>query len=332
MATWNTGKLEAVGCDHCGSREAADVITRPDGLVVCECRVCGLAYLNPRPTADRITQLYTAEYYANAVASAAGGPGAAEASIGYSSYLDSAETALRARIMQRRLDWVLGLCGQSSPQILEIGCATGEFAAAAHARGARIAAIDISADAIEMARARYPRVDFRATSVEQLAQTGERFHAVAAFEVIEHVLSPRAFLQACSALLLPGGVLIYSTPNYRTARILKQDWIGYHTSFAHLYFFSDETLARMGSAAGLDVLEWKTTGSGAAPPQHAGARGWLKQNLNRIGLLPLIRTARTRWRALFRGEDYDAFGSGHTLLMAFRKPAGQDAAGVRRAA
>jgi len=330
MATWNTGKLETVACDHCGSKESVDVITRPDGLTVCECKVCGLAYLNPRPTGERIAQLYTAEYYANVLPIEVGGKNSAAASIGYTSYLDSAETALRARIMQNRLDWVTHLCGVASPRILEIGCATGEFASAAQSHGAKITAIDISEDAIEMARKRYAGVDFRATSVEQLAKSGERFHAVVAFEVIEHVLSPHEFLQACTELLLPGGLLIYSTPNYRTARILKENWLGYHTSFAHLYFFSDETLARLGQAAGLDVVEWKTTGTGTLPPANIGTRGWLKQTLIKTGLLPLLRAARTRFRAVRSGETYEPFGSGHTLLMAFRKP--QLIAALHRAA
>jgi SAM-dependent methyltransferase len=331
MSHWNVGELETVACDHCSARDAAAVMRRPDELTVCECPRCGLAFLNPRPTPDRIARLYDEEYFAKLDADARAPGALADDAIGYATYHDPAEAALRATIMRQRLRWILSLqAPTSSPRILEIGCATGEFAAEAQRMGVAVTGIDIAAAPIRRAQERYPGIDFRVANAAGVARTSERFDAVVAFEVIEHVISPKDFLQSCGDLLLPGGAVVFSTPNYRKARILKQGWIGYHMSFEHLYFFSDETLARMGRAAGLDVIEWKTTGTGTLPPPNAGPRGQLKQLLYRSGLLPFARSVRTRWRALGTGETYEPFGSGHTLLMAFRKPS--TAQSVRRAA
>jgi 2-polyprenyl-3-methyl-5-hydroxy-6-metoxy-1,4-benzoquinol methylase len=333
MTAWSVNELETVACDHCDDRQPATVITRPDGLTVVECPVCGLAYLNPRPTAERIARMYDAEYFAKAEAGESPERTQAGEWIGYAAYTDAAESALRTTIMRQRLEWVLGLLpANSDRRVLEIGCATGEFTAAAHQQGVAITGIDIAAAPIRMAQQRHPGVDFRVSDIASLAQTGAQFEAIVAFEVIEHVTSPRSFLESCSRVLAPGGVLVYSTPNYRKARVLKEAWIGYHMSFEHLYFFSDETLARMGHAAGLEVAAWKTTGTGTLPPPNEGARGWLKQTLQATGLLPLVRNVRTRLRALGTGETYEEFGSGHTLLMAFRKPATSGVQTVRRAA
>jgi 2-polyprenyl-3-methyl-5-hydroxy-6-metoxy-1,4-benzoquinol methylase len=333
MSRWSLDELERVACDHCGDRNPRAVITRPDGLTVCECPRCGLAYLNPRPTADRIARIYDEDYFAKAEAGQAPQRTSADEWIGYAAYTDAAESALRTTIMRQRLEWVLSLLPDSADRrLLEIGCATGEFAAEAHRRGEAITAIDIAEAPIRLARRRHPGVDFRVADVASLASSSALFDAVVAFEVVEHVLSPRAFLAACSQVLSPGGVLVYSTPNYRRARILKEEWLGYHMSFEHLYFFSDETLARMGRTAGLDVVEWKTTGTGTLPPPNTGARGALKQMLDASGLLPAVRGLRTRLRALGQGEAYDAYGSGHTLLMAFRKPAASSVPSAVRAA
>jgi SAM-dependent methyltransferase len=333
MPKWSTDELERVACDHCGDRNPIAVITRPDGLTVCECPRCGLAYLNPRPTGDRIARLYDEEYFAKAEAGAAPERKSADEWIGYAAYTDAAESALRTTIMRQRLEWVLSLFPAGAQgRLLEVGCATGEFTAEAHRQGVAITGIDIAEAPIRLARQRHPGVDFRVADVATLAGSSARFDAIVAFEVVEHVLSPRHFLASCSQLLTPGGVLVYSTPNYRRARVLKEGWIGYHMSFEHLYFLSDETLARIGCAAGLDVVEWKTTGTGTLPPPNTGARGALKQMLHASGLLPAVRTLRTRLRALGTGETYDAFGSGHTLLMAFRKPAAAGTQALGRAA
>jgi cyclopropane fatty-acyl-phospholipid synthase-like methyltransferase len=333
MATWQTGELEQVSCDSCGHSSPKSVIVRPDGLTVCECPVCGLAFLNPRPTADRISRLYSQEYFAKTDTADIGDRTQGEDSIGYATYLDPAEQVLRSKVMQQRLDWVAQLLPKvPQPRLLEIGCATGELAELAHRRGWPITAIDLSSDAIAIARRKFPQIDFRVSTAEQLATKREQFQAVVAFEVIEHVLSPSRFLAACSELLAPGGVLVYSTPNYRTARQLREQWIGYHMSFEHLYFFSDETLERMGQQVGLDTVGWRTTGTGQLPPANEGARGWIKQTLQRTGLLPLVRSWKTRWRAARGGEQYNEFGTGHTLLFAFRKPAMSTLAVSKRSA
>jgi 2-polyprenyl-3-methyl-5-hydroxy-6-metoxy-1,4-benzoquinol methylase len=333
MSQWTAGELEAVACDLCGERKSRPVMRRPDGLMVCECPRCGLAFLNPRPRAERIARLYEDDYFSKSRADARGSETTVAGAIGYASYHDPAEAALRATVMRQRLAWVLSLLPEESPRrLLEVGCATGELVAEAHRLGVSVTGIDISTAAIRLAQQRYPGLDFRVSDAAGLAATGARFDAVIAFEVIEHVLSPREFLAACCQLLAPGGVLVYSTPNYRRARILKEGWIGYHMSFEHLYFLSDETLARLGEAAGLEMVEWKTTGTGTLPPPNAGLRGWCKQALQSAGLLPLIRRWKTYWRARSGGEAYDQFGSGHTLLMAFRKPVHGPAALASRAA
>ncbi|MSO80934.1 MAG: 3-demethylubiquinone-9 3-O-methyltransferase, partial [Alphaproteobacteria bacterium] len=60
-------------------------------------------------------------------------------------------------------------------------------------------------------------VDYRDDAVEALAESGARFDALLALEVVEHVADLPAFLAACAAVLAPGGLLVLSTLN-RTAK------------------------------------------------------------------------------------------------------------------
>ncbi|GIX05141.1 MAG: hypothetical protein KatS3mg114_1010 [Planctomycetaceae bacterium] len=328
MTGWHQHELEEVACDHCGAEHPRPVVQRLDGLVVCECPRCGLAFLNPRPTADVVHRLYDAEYFHKASSDAVNSAHL----IGYRSYHSAATRWLRNRIMQQRLDWLETLHSRPGRRLLEIGCATGEFAREADRRGWQVTAIDLSAEAIALAQTESAGIEYRVATAEQLATEGLRFDAIVACELIEHVLSPKRLLQACYAMLQPGGVCLLSTPNYRCARRLGSRWIGYHMSFEHLYFFSDETLSRMGQAAGLEPIIWKTTGSGVMPDAIPTSRRFLKGLLQHLRCLDLARELRTWWQGWHQAETYEWWGSGHTLLMVFQRPVQQPSLMLARAA
>jgi 2-polyprenyl-6-hydroxyphenyl methylase/3-demethylubiquinone-9 3-methyltransferase len=72
-------------------------------------------------------------------------------------------------------------------------------------------------------------IDYRNTTAEALAASGERFDVVLNMEVVEHVADPLAYLTACQELLNPGGLMICSTLN-RNAKsfamaIVGAEWV-----------------------------------------------------------------------------------------------------------
>ncbi len=81
--------------------------------------------------------------------------------------------------------------------------------------------IDAAAQTLEAARAHAGRPAGRVPPGDDgdLVAEGERFAAVTALEVIEHVPDPAGFMRDLAALLAPGGRLFLSTVN-RTARSL----------------------------------------------------------------------------------------------------------------
>jgi 2-polyprenyl-6-hydroxyphenyl methylase / 3-demethylubiquinone-9 3-methyltransferase len=102
-------------------------------------------------------------------------------------------------------------------RILDIGCGGGLVAEPLARLGAAVTGIDAAESSIAVARAHARgmdlEIDYRSAAAEELAAAGERFDAVLALEVVEHVADRGLFLEAVATLVQPGGALIASTLN-----------------------------------------------------------------------------------------------------------------------
>ena len=83
--------------------------------------------------------------------------------------------------------------------------------------GAEVVGADAAALNIPVARVHAEKmglvINYRVTTAQALAEAGEQFDAVLNMEVVEHVPDPQEFLDACAALIRPGGLMITSTIN-----------------------------------------------------------------------------------------------------------------------
>jgi 2-polyprenyl-3-methyl-5-hydroxy-6-metoxy-1,4-benzoquinol methylase len=256
--------------------------------------------VNPRPPATEIDAIYKdLEYFAGTHE---------ESNVGYADYTDQRRlrdlqlTAARRRAIVRQHVQLNG------KRVLEIGCATGEFAASISEVGCEVIGIDVCRPAIDIARNRYNAVDFRVADIDTLNST-ERFDVVIAWEVLERLVSPKAWLSRVAARLrMSGAVVVISTPNYRCAETVGiERWSGFNSSFEHLYFFSPESLATLGSAAALRLDRvYSGGGSGLhrAPNQDGlqpSIARWLR-NLPPFEPLFRIRRRILEYRARYTGD------------------------------
>jgi 2-polyprenyl-6-hydroxyphenyl methylase/3-demethylubiquinone-9 3-methyltransferase len=153
-------------------------------------------------------------------------------------------------------------------RLLDIGCGGGLLAEPMARLGAKVVGADAAAGNIPVARLHAEQsgltIDYRHTTAEALAETGETFDVVLAMEIIEHVADPQGFTSTCCGLLKPGGLMVCSTlnrtPKSFLAAIVGAEWVmrwlpkGTHD---WAKFITPDELFGLIGKAGLDPVDRK---------------------------------------------------------------------------
>ena len=100
-------------------------------------------------------------------------------------------------------------------RVLDAACGEGYGSALLSRSAATVTGVDVGADAVAHARARYraPGLSFVQASVTALPLPDASVDVVVSFETIEHLEPQRAMLAEFRRVLAPGGVLVISSPN-----------------------------------------------------------------------------------------------------------------------
>ena len=109
-------------------------------------------------------------------------------------------------------------------RLLDVGCGTGYFIAAARADGYHVSGIDLSHGQLEVARRRFGLTDVHALTLDEYAGrvAPMSFDLVTAFQVLEHVADPAAFLRKIRTLVAPEGFVAIGVPNWRVWSLLRE--------------------------------------------------------------------------------------------------------------
>lgn len=171
------------------------------------------------------------------------------------------------RINPLRLDWIDAAVGLNGKKVVDIGCGGGILAESMAARGAQVTGVDLSEKALGVARLHLyesgQTVDYRLIAAEALAlEAPASFDVVTCMEMLEHVPDPASTIQACAALVKPGGQVFFSTLNrnlksYLMAVVGAEYVLKLLPKGTHEYakFIKPSELARHVRNAGLDVNE-----------------------------------------------------------------------------
>lgn len=149
---------------------------------------------------------------------------------------------------------------------LDVGCGGGLIAEPLARLGGTVTAIDPAAGNIAAARlhakAAGLAIDYRATTIEDLAATGATFDLITCLEVIEHVPDQAAFVATVASLLKLGGLVVFSTLNrtpksYALAIVGAEYVLGWVPRGTHDWrrFVTPGELNRYGTEAGLVDFE-----------------------------------------------------------------------------
>jgi 2-polyprenyl-6-hydroxyphenyl methylase/3-demethylubiquinone-9 3-methyltransferase len=153
----------------------------------------------------------------------------------------------------------------SATRVLDLGCGGWLVAEALASAGLEVVGLDASLrDARDHARQRphaTPTPAYCGGNGRRLPFAGGMFDAVICSEVIEHVDDPDALLAEAARVLVPDGLLFFSTPNRTSFSRLGLVWgaelLGWAPRHMHEYsrFLTPSEFAARAALAGLDVRE-----------------------------------------------------------------------------
>jgi SAM-dependent methyltransferase len=257
-----------MGCDACGADSTTTVLQTGDrrfgldgNFAVVRCTGCGLVRTDPQP--EDLAAYYPAgDYYSfrpplrptvRVRARVRGAYG-----------LNGVPRAGRVLSGLGRDRLTPGLPPGPPGEVLDVGCGSGEFLLALREAGWRPHGIDISAPAVEAARAA-GLAEVRCGDLLEAGYPDERFDAVRFWHSLEHVPSPRAQLGAARNVLRPGGSLTIGVPNFGSllARRARERWY-YLDVPRHLWHFEPSTLSRLVEGSGFQVTRVRTMSGSTA--------------------------------------------------------------------
>jgi 2-polyprenyl-3-methyl-5-hydroxy-6-metoxy-1,4-benzoquinol methylase/Zn ribbon nucleic-acid-binding protein len=241
------GEFVAVACPACGAEDGT-AEWRKYELTYLRCGQCRTVYVSPRPSPPVLEEYYrTSELYEY-----------------WNKYIfPASEEARRERIMRPRLARLLDICERfKAPHrtLVEIGPGFGTFAqeALASAEFQRVTVIEPAPSLAETCRSR--GLDVIEKPIEQVTLPEGGADVVVAFEVIEHLFSPRDFVAACARNVVRGGLLVLTCPNGMGFEVEVLDTVADTIDTEHLNYFNPDSLSRLLTTAGFEVLEASTPG------------------------------------------------------------------------
>jgi SAM-dependent methyltransferase len=101
-------------------------------------------------------------------------------------------------------------------------------------------------------------VEILAPSLDLLDANGEKFDAIMAIDVVEHIVEPLPFFRAVSERLAPGGVFLVSTGNTDALAWRLQNSMYWYCSLPeHVSFYNRSSLDRLAMKLGLTRVEYR---------------------------------------------------------------------------
>jgi 2-polyprenyl-3-methyl-5-hydroxy-6-metoxy-1,4-benzoquinol methylase len=206
---------------------------------IVRCRSCGFLFTNPRPEAANLGKYYKSENYISHSNSRKG-------------ILNKVYHLIRRHNHKKKFNLISGLVNKG--EILDIGCATGEFLNYFKERGWGISGVEPDADARSYAKANYNIDVWPEEEIDRL--TPGTFDIISLWHVLEHVPALNERMIAIEELLKDEGYAVIALPNVASydAAWYGEFWAGYDVP-RHLYHFSRETAEKLFSKHGFQLVK-----------------------------------------------------------------------------
>lgn len=215
-------------CSGTGSKpyiQTIDYSCSKEPFNIVQCSACGFRYTNPIPPENELGRYYQFADY-----------------ISHTNRSGGIMGFVYRRVRSVALKQKLRLLARFSKgrKLLDIGCGTGFFAAAAKKAGYEVTGLEPDDNARTYAR---QQNGINALPASELSDLKPGFDVITLWHVLEHVYHLQRDIAAMTKLLSPQGVLVIAVPNCDSfdAQYYKQYWAGYDVP-RHLYHFVQQDL------------------------------------------------------------------------------------------
>jgi SAM-dependent methyltransferase/ribosomal protein S27E len=252
------------------------------------CAACGTVYVSPRPDPALLDEYYRSssnyEYWSTVV-------------------FPASEDARRERIFRPRVERVLSYVQTGT--LVDVGAGFGTFCEEAVRLGSFERVIALEPEPHLAQTCRDKGLEVIEAPVER-ASLEHGVDVVTSFEVIEHLFSPRTFVEQCARLLRPGGLLVLTCPNVCGFDVETLGTLSATVDAEHLNYFHPDSLSALLERCGFSVVEAVTPGRLDAELVRKRA------STGEIELEPFLqRVLIDEWERL--GEPFQQFLAEHGL-------------------
>lgn len=229
-------------CIICGSDQASNQTFRFHLYYVYVCQNCGFRWLDPQPTEEELSKIYTDHYF-----------------------LDEGKTEITELVNQLKRAtarlYLEQLVQRDDPSpselsLLEIGCGRGDFLLEAQSKGFRVYGLEVTDHLVEFANRRLGVSSIQKGFIETSNFEKESFDIVAFFDVIEHVRNPVDFLMRVRSLLKKNGKVFLVTPSLDSwsSKLLGNNWMEYKVE--HLSYFNKKSISLLLEKTGFHKIRF----------------------------------------------------------------------------
>lgn len=235
-----------VACPACG-KVNQDICFKKHDISYIECKNCGMLYISPRPTVEILD-----EYYSN--------------SPNYKFFNDyifpASKEVRREKIFIPRVKKILEYCnkyGVKKDKLIEIGAGFGIFCEETikTKEFQEICGIEATEDLAQTCRNN--GIKIYEGLIENI-NIEEKFNVAVAFEVIEHIFSPKDFIEKIANILEENGLLMLTFPNWEGFDISLLREYSNSIDPEHLNYFTKNSIKILLEECDFEILEIITPG------------------------------------------------------------------------
>lgn len=232
-------------CPVCGSEtfdpflSGKDYFLTGESFEIVKCRTCGFRFTNPRPEPGELGKYYQSSEYISHSDSRQG-------------LFATVYQQVRKYTLRQKYELISGF--QPKGEILDIGCATGQFLNYMAERGWKATGIEPDEKTRNRAISEFGLQVFPEEHLTSISKPS--FNVITMWHVLEHVSDLNGRMKQIKDLLLPGGTLVIAVPNCKAkdAETYREFWAAYDLP-RHLYHFAESDIKLLMENYGFKIVK-----------------------------------------------------------------------------